>query len=207
MRYKFSGNEMAAKKTPTRSGRTTKTSSKRTTKKKAAKKKRDPRGRKPQNLPTVHESLAEQGAKFLMEPKRRGVGRPTKYTPDLVDRVPAMFEEGESIAEVCMELGVSKDAFNKWREKYPEFNAAVKDGLARSEAWWIKLGRLGGSGLVKIQPATWVFNMKNRFDWRDKTETEHKGEVSSKLVIGGPSNPEDWEAAARRQQEIMRGSK
>ena len=25
---------------------------------------------------------------------------------------------------------------------------------------------------------TWIFNMKNRFGWKDKTETEHTGNVA-----------------------------
>jgi transposase-like protein len=81
-----------------------------------------------------------------------------------------MFKNGESVSEVCAELGIHKDTFFEWVKTYKEFSDAYKKGLELSEAWWTKLGRAGATGKAKIQPATWIFNMKNRFKWTDRVE-------------------------------------
>ena len=97
-------------------------------------------------------------------------GRPTKYNAKLCALLPAMFANGESVPEVCADLGIHKDTFFEWVKTYKEFSDSYKKGLELSEAWWTKLGRAGATGKAKIQPATWIFNMKNRFKWTDRVE-------------------------------------
>lgn len=134
-------------------------------------------------------------------------GRPTKYTPAIAKNLPPMFENGESVAEVCCALDIHKDTFYEWVKKYPAFSDAYKKGLQRSEAWWSKLGRAGSMGQVKIQPATWIFNMKNRFSWTDRIETEHSGEIkgSGGIIVSPLADPEEWNKAAAEQQRLMKG--
>lgn len=139
-------------------------------------------------------------------PKNKG-GRPTKYSVALANRLPDMFKNGESVAEVCLALEISKDTFYAWVKKHKRFSDAYKKGLCKSEAWWSRLGRAGSQGSVKIQPATWIFNMKNRFGWSDRIEQQHSGEVSGGLVIGTPISPDDWLKAAEKQQSIMKGAR
>ena len=98
-----------------------------------------------------------------------------KYKPEYVDSLPMMFANGESVAEVCVELNISRQAFYDWSDKYPDFKEAYNEGKMRSEAWWSKLGRAGAAGKVDINPTTWIFNMKNRFSWKDKVETQITG--------------------------------
>ena len=74
-----------------------------------------------------------------------------------------MFSEGESVAEVCLELDISRTTYYAWIDKYPRFKAAHEKGLFKSEAWWMRLGRLGAAAKVPINSTVWSFNMKNRF--------------------------------------------
>ena len=97
-------------------------------------------------------------------------GRPTKYDAKLCKLLPAMFANGESVSEVCAELGITKETFFQWEKLHPDFSDSYKKGKELSEAWWAKLGRSGAMGRAKIQPATWIFNMKNRFGWTDRVE-------------------------------------
>ena len=101
-------------------------------------------------------------------------GRPEVYTKELADELaktlPNMFQDGESVAEVCVKLDCSKESFYKMIGISPLFSDAYKKGLDKSEAWWTTLGRAGSAGKHAIQPATWIFNMKNRFSWKDKQE-------------------------------------
>jgi predicted RNase H-like HicB family nuclease len=100
------------------------------------------------------------------------MGRPAKYTKKLCKELPEMFANGESVAEVCQQIGIARRTFYNWLEDEtkPEFKEAYEDGQALSEAFWMRLGRLGAAGKVDINAATWIFNMKNRFGWKDKQE-------------------------------------
>ena len=102
-------------------------------------------------------------------------GRPLKITKTYGNKLSIgladLFKNGESVAEVCLELDICKESFYKLCKMSPKFSNAYKKGLGYSEAWWTKLGRAGAAGKVAIQPATWCFNMKNRFNWTDKGRT------------------------------------
>ena len=99
-------------------------------------------------------------------------GRPKQYMKQYADMLakdlPDMFENGESVAEVCVALNCCKDTFYKMCDISLHFSDSYKKGRDKSEAWWNALGRKGSAGESTIQPATWIFNMKNRFDWSDK---------------------------------------
>lgn len=190
---------MTKKKTATKPKRIERKTKKKVAKKRAKKK------RVVKKAPVRRTTAAARKAGKKLAPKKRAIGRPTKYTKAIVDGLPAMFENGESVVEVCVALDIVKDTFYAWVKQYPEFSDAYKKGIEKSEAWWTRLGRGGAMGSVKIQPATFCFNMKNRFNWKDRIETEHTGAIENKLVIGDEMDVEEWEAAAKKQQEIMRG--
>jgi len=111
------------------------------------------------------------------QPRNRGrTGGRTRYRRQIAERLPAMFENGESVAEVAQELGVSRMTFYRWVDKHKEFREAYEEGLFRSEAWWLRLGRAGAAGQIRGANATmWIFNMKNRFKWRDLPAEEGGG--------------------------------
>ena len=114
-------------------------------------------------------------------------GRPTKYTPEMCDRVIEMGKTGASKYEMAMELGIAMDTFTDWQNNNPQFSAAVKRSTEFSQAWWEKQGRLATFGGVEGFNATsFIFNMKNRFrhDWRDKQENELTGPDGTPLQIG-----------------------
>lgn len=71
----------------------------------------------------------------------------------------------ESFASVA---GVHRDTLYEWLAKHREFSDAKKRGEALSLRQWEQLGIDGMLGKVKGFNATiWIFNMKNRFRWRD----------------------------------------
>jgi len=46
------------------------------------------------------------------------------------------------------------------------------------------MGRSGAAGRITgFNPAAWIFNMKNRFGWRDKQEIEHTGEFAKIHIV------------------------
>jgi len=101
----------------------------------------------------------------MARPKRTLESLPTNWK----ELTASLYVEGASDAEVKHALKISNDLFARWLDEEPEFAEAIKDGRQASEAWWSKLGRQGATG-AEINPTVWIFNMKNRFGWRDKQE-------------------------------------
>lgn len=127
------------------------------------------------------------------------MGRPQEYTKEradeLAETLAEMFRNGESLAEVCAEIGCCKETFYKMCDISEDFSYAYKKGLELSEAWWIKLGRAGSTGQAKIQPATWIFNMKNRFRWTDRNEsTIEAGESFTEMLKQEAAKGHDLES-------------
>ncbi|WP_299084892.1 hypothetical protein [uncultured Paraglaciecola sp.] len=95
----------------------------------------------------------------------------SKYDPAMAEKLPGLFKNGESVAEVCAVLGIGKKSFYRYIEKHADFAEAYDKGRDLSEAWWLKKGRNAVNGKAKHMDTTaWIFNMKNRFGWADKKE-------------------------------------
>lgn len=102
------------------------------------------------------------------------VGRPKDTVADRLtegwqERMLELAKEGASEVELRVELGISDDLWYRWIDEEPEFARTVKDCKRRIQAWWERHGRhmaVGAEGNATV----WIFNMKNRFGWRDKNE-------------------------------------
>ena len=87
----------------------------------------------------------------------------------------------------------SKDTLYEWVKKYPEFADAKNEATSFCRMFWERLGvaaiisrseHQGGS--KSLNSAVWIFNMKNRFGWRDKQPDE----VAEATVHVNLSDPE-----------------
>lgn len=120
-------------------------------------------------------------------------GRPSKYDPDMCQRVIEYGKQGMGKCEMAAELDIHFSTFEAWQAEKPEFSEAVKSALRFSQAWWEKQGRLATfGGFDGFNATSFIFNMKNRFkdDWRDKVEQERTGEQTHihevrRVVIDG----------------------
>lgn len=113
------------------------------------------------------------------------MGRPTKYTKSMSQRVIELMSEGASLAEVAADIGVSRETMNRWSkdDEKPEFCDAIKKGVELSEAWWLSEGRTSLRD-NHFNHVLWYMNMKNRFGWRDKNEvTGRDGEPIAVRII------------------------
>ena len=101
------------------------------------------------------------------------VGRPSKYQPEYCQRLIDHMSLGLSFESFAAVVEVNRDTLYHWTKLYREFSDA-KD-IARSNALltWEKWGIAGCVGkLPKFNATGWIFNMKNRFKWTDRLETE-----------------------------------
>ena len=99
----------------------------------------------------------------------------SKYDPDvMLPRLLELMSEGASLNEVAAELKISKDTLHEWKRPdssvyKKEFAEAIREGVARSEAWWERQGRTNLTN-KEFNYVGWYMNMKNRFGWKDKHE-------------------------------------
>lgn len=92
----------------------------------------------------------------------------TSENNTLQSKILALYEEGASDVEVASMLSLDKRRFMEMYEENPGFAQIVNIGRTKSEAWWNAVARrnLLSKG---FQGSTWAFNMKNRYNWMDKT--------------------------------------
>jgi hypothetical protein len=129
-------------------------------------------------------------------------GRPKKTLADL----PLNWEEiileikknGGSDVEVRVALDISQDLWDRFKKEIEEFSLTVKRGTDLCEAWWLKRGRELEN--KQFNATLWYMNMKNRFGWKDKNETDiTSGGEKIIPIYGGnsislsrhPSDPKD----------------
>lgn len=131
----------------------------------------------------------------MAEDVKRGRPRTTvsKLPEDWKAVLIACGEDGGSAVEMRRLLGIAQTAWETLLADSEDFRVTVKDAQDACNVWWERLGRklsADGGGNAAI----WIFNMKNRFGWRDRaddagddavTPTPLKVEVT---VVDGSAN-------------------
>lgn len=115
-------------------------------------------------------------------PKVKLTDLPPNWKQDMID----LSLEGGSNVELMIDClgGISNDLWSRLIKDEPEFSETVSICKQNQKRWWNKQGRkmaVDNQGNATV----WVFNMKNRFGWRDKQEItgdetkpiQHKVEV------------------------------
>lgn len=113
-------------------------------------------------------------------------GRPTLYDAKYCQMLIDHMATGLSYEAFAGLIGVSKQTLYDWEKVNPDFLDAKGIGLERGRIFWETLGvkhivnissseggKGGSSTTVALNSTVWVFNMKNRFGWRDKQDIEH----------------------------------
>lgn len=103
--------------------------------------------------------------------RKRIVGRPSLYDDAYPECLVEHMAQGYSFESFggVIDPPCSTDTLYEWCKVHPEFSEAKKRGSARSRHWWEMQGNLG-MHMKGFNAAVWVFNMKNRFKWADRSE-------------------------------------
>jgi hypothetical protein len=126
-----------------------------------------------------------------MEGEKNPVGRPkepVKLWEGWYSEVLEKYAEGASDVEIKALIyfrrgSFSNDLWERWVKEEEEFSETIKVGKMLSEAWWSSQGRTNLKS-KEFNYVGWYMNMKNRFGWKDKTETELSGELAVRPIIG-----------------------
>lgn len=128
----------------------------------------------------------------MAEGGRKGVGRPKEGLESLPKawkkKMLSMYENGASDVEVQAWIwkkrgSFSNDLWYRWMKEEPDFSETVNLGHKLCESWWQNMGRTNltqEQDGPKFNSTLWYMNMKNRFGWADKQETQVTG------AEGGP---------------------
>lgn len=107
-------------------------------------------------------------------------GRPTEDLSSLPENwynvVLDLYKDGASDVEVKSLIyewrgSFSNDLWDRWLKEEPQFSETIKTGKLLAESWWSKTGRTNLEN-KEFSFTGWYMNMKNRYGWKDKTETD-----------------------------------
>ena len=102
-------------------------------------------------------------------------GRPLLQLEDLPkgweDSIISMSKEGASIVEIAIELDISRTTLAAMTERDEYFLNTIKRCKRYCEGWWLKKGRTELENR-DFSSTLWYMNMKNRFGWADKQQTD-----------------------------------
>jgi hypothetical protein len=125
---------------------------------------------------TMPEKVKKQAPKVAAP-----MGRPSKYKSEYCDLLIEHMKKGFGINTFGALVDTCRDTVYEWVNVHPEFSDAYKRGREHYELFWERIGTMGTVGQIKgFNPGSWVFIMKNRFKWTDRTETTQTHEI--KLV-------------------------
>ena len=109
---------------------------------------------------------------------RESVGKPSEYDPEYCDVLVDKMSQGYSFEACAGFIGVSFQTLYNWAQKYPQFLEAKKEAFAAGRVFWEKLAIdniINSFQGDTLNASIWIFNMKNRFGWKDKNELELTG--------------------------------
>lgn len=114
-------------------------------------------------------------------------GRPSKYKPEYCQLLIDHMSKGLSFETFGAVINVNRDTIFEWVKVHKDFSDAKIEAIAKCQLFWENLGvehilnvtksqSEGGvtkSGSKSLNASVWIFNMKNRFKWRDKQVDEN----------------------------------
>lgn len=95
-------------------------------------------------------------------------------------------KKGLSVESFAATIGVTKPTLYNWMKTHKEFKRAKEEGTELSRIFWEKMGIAGMSGQIKgFNAALWIFNMRNRFGWRnfDLQYKQQEAEISHDKIL------------------------
>ena len=110
------------------------------------------------------------------------MGRPTDYKDEYCQMLIEHMERGYSFESFGGVVYASSKTLYNWCEKNPEFLQAKKIGENCCALWWEQAGQQGQARGSDFNQTVWIFNMKNRFGWRDKKDIDIQAKLEAKAA-------------------------
>lgn len=122
-------------------------------------------------------------AKAAKKKATRKIGRPTSYKPEYCNKLIEHMKKGYSFESFGAIANVNRDTLFEWAKVHKDFSDAKRMATEHCRLFWETLGIMACQGFAKnFSAAAWIFNMKNRFGWRDKIEVSGDQDNPIKLA-------------------------
>lgn len=110
------------------------------------------------------------------------MARPTKYTPDVVERICEAISMGATYELAAGYGGISYDTFNDWRQSKSQFSDLVKEAEGKAAVGWLKkIESAADDGAW--QAAAWKLERRYPQDYgRTVVDQKHSGQVDHKVT-------------------------
>lgn len=111
----------------------------------------------------------------------RNIGCPTKYRPEYCDMLIDHMSAGYSFESFSAIVKTNRDTLFEWAKVHPAFSDAKRNAYDENLLFWEKAGieNLRNYGKESSFNSTvWVFNLKNRHNWRDNRDVVVQKEVT-----------------------------
>lgn len=114
-----------------------------------------------------------------------GAGRPDKYDPKYCEEIVEFMKKGKFVEQYAAHIGVSKQCFYRWADKYDEFRTALEEAKNASLAFFLQKGidslDRDENGRTKLDTRLFEILMKGAFKFGiDDESSKNAGQV---LVI------------------------
>jgi hypothetical protein len=121
--------------------------------------------------------------------------------------LPSMYSNGESFAEVCMSLGITKAQYKECCKLSDRFSAADQYSQVVHEARWMKTGREGAAG-KRINGAIFNHTMNNRYGWSNNggTDDGSKGRTLNLGIVFVGSSDKVGVGSSASAGEVIQGA-
>jgi transcriptional regulator with XRE-family HTH domain len=138
-------------------------------------------------------------------------GRPSDYDPVYCAMLVDHMAEGFSYESFAGKIGTTRATLYNWEKQHPEFLDAKKHAFEACLQFWEAQGIKGlwnesfkdddGTTVSRsVNASVWIFNMKNRFKWRDKQPDEEPGQKPSENDPK-PVTTAEWAEILRKRME------
>jgi len=146
-------------------------------------------------------------------PKKRPVGRPTKYKPEYCERVIELGREGKSIAQMAAAFEVDKASIFDWAAAHEDFSTALARARTLSQTWWEDKAQQN-LACRDFNAHLWLKSVASRFreDYTEKQVTEVSGpeggaiKVESSVIDARSMDPEQRQALKEILLAAKKGS-
>jgi len=131
-------------------------------------------------------------AKIIIKKEAEKTGRPTIMTEATIGKLKEGFAQGFSVRNACIWADINQDTYFEYCKKHPNFSDQCK---TLQQKPLIKSILVINKALNEgdVSTAKWYAERKAKDEFSLKTETEHTGEIRSKVVYIEKEEKEEYE--------------
>lgn len=123
----------------------------------------------------------QKGVKYKNDGRPKGS---TKYVKEMDDKAEEFLAQGYSLEALRGHLLINRSTLTEWMDEdgpyfKPSLSASIKKGLDRGRLFWEEIGFRMATQKHPGNFVVWIFNMKNRYGWTDRTEVKQETTITN----------------------------